>query len=151
MFLLLVDIQLSSLAFAYVKPEENDVSVFNNVLFPLLDVLTCCLHFLLRPQFHQIRVLHHFCTNETFFKVSVYDSCGLGSLCQFADGPASYLICSRCEVINQVKGLVACLDDLGNHTALFRLRIIHKVSFILSTVGDDLSWHVGIDIILDLL
>lgn len=78
------------------------------------------------------------------------NSCGLRGFRKFSDGPAPHLVGSRGEIVDQIEGVVAGLDDLGDHGPLLIVLAVQLGALVLSTVGNDLSRHVGIDEVLDL-
>lgn len=91
-----------SFSLSYVEPEEDDVSVFYHVLFALLDMLAFGLAGVFAAQSYQVVVLHDFGADEAFFEVGVDDSCGLWGFGQLSDGPASHLIGSRGEIVDEI-------------------------------------------------
>ena len=100
---------------------------------------------------HQVFVLHYLGTDETLLEVSVDDPRSLRRLGVLPDGPASDLISARSEEIDQVKGIVASLDNFWNHSPLVGIFVVKFVSFVLSTVRNEIPRAISIDIIFDLL
>ena len=79
---------------SYVKSEEDNISIFNNVILSFLNILSLGFDSLLVSQLHQILVTHDFCTNKAFLEVSVNGSGCLRSFSKFADSPTSDLVSS---------------------------------------------------------
>jgi len=97
----------------YVELEEDDVPVQHCIVLPLLPVLASRLDSRLRAQLMQLIVVHHLSTDEAPLKVCVDGPCCLRRFGGLADLPALHLILSRCEEVNELDGLEAGGDDLG--------------------------------------
>jgi hypothetical protein len=78
-------------------------------------------------------------------------SCGLRGFCLLPDGPAPDFVVASGEEVDEVEGVVAGLDDLGQHAPLVLLLVVHLVALVLCAVGNDLSRAVGVDVVLYLL
>jgi hypothetical protein len=70
---------------------------------------------------------------------------------ELPNGPASHLISPSGEVVDEVQGVVACFNYLGQHGPLVLVLVLKLTFLVFGTVGNDLSRSFGINEVLDLL
>jgi len=88
-----------SFPFANIESVQNYISIFNNILFSLLSILSFSLHSIFTTILNKISILHYFCTDETFLKVSMNSTSGLWGFRVFSNGPGSHFIVSSSKKV----------------------------------------------------
>lgn len=98
-------------------------------------------------QLNQFSVFHDLRADESLLEIGMNDSSSLWCFCLFTNCPTSDLISSSCEVVNQIKGLIACFNNFGKHASLVLIFAVKLFPFVFSTVRNDLSWHISVNVI----
>lgn len=98
-----------------VEFEEHDVAILHNVLLSFLPVQAGSFYLLLSTMLLQVIVRLHLSHDEAVFEVGVDDTGS--SWCQrsISEGPALDLVLTTREVVDELKGTVSDVDDLGDH------------------------------------
>ncbi len=110
-----------SFSFSYIESKQYYVTILNYVLFALLNIFALSLDCLLASQSYEILVFHNLGANKTLLKVSVNNTSSFWSSAVFSNCPASDLIFSWCEKVNQVQSIVSSSDYFREHWLSFFL------------------------------
>ena len=108
-----------SFSLANIESKEYDISIFNDILFSFLYILSLQFYILFISQSNQIIIFHYLSANETFFEISVNSSSSLRSFCKFADSPTSNFISSRSKEVNKVQSLISSFNNFWQHSPFF--------------------------------
>ena len=79
------------------------------------------------------------------------DSRSLRGLGVLPDGPASDLISPRSEEIDQIKGIVASLDNFGNHSPFVGIFVVKLISLVFCTIRNKVPRAISLNVIFDFL
>jgi len=124
----------------------DDIAILNFIVLSVLTIKTSFLDSSFRSVLHELIISHDIAGDEALLEICVNGTSSLRGLRAALDGPATNLIMSSCEEVDELEGSVASTHDLGEGATSLEVDVLRLSSGLLGLLvasRDELGFEAG--------